>query len=143
MATGPFARIVLLLLYVMVLSTTVQSRAFLSAPMESVSENSNLRISAHKRPRRESVGLDTEQCALLTNPWIETTGPVNSQEPFYRIRVHPRSEENAPRTMFPEQSLFRFIKRIYQCCQMGYHCGSVKGIQGRLHGMEHVFLCVR
>ncbi|KAL2092288.1 hypothetical protein ACEWY4_012086 [Coilia grayii] len=141
MATGLPARIVLLHLYVLVLLTTVQSRALRGVQTKSVSENGDLRITAHRRSRRGSADFDLEQCAALSIPWNEATGPVNTQEQFYRIRVHPMSEESAPRTIFPEQPLFRFIKRIYQCCQMGYHCGSVKGIQGRLkHGTGLEFI---
>ncbi|XP_041957195.1 uncharacterized protein si:ch211-170d8.2 [Alosa sapidissima] len=133
MAAGHLARIVLIFLCVMVLIITAQSRVLLVQRFKSVRENTDLRINSHRRVRRGSVDSDMEQCAVLTAPWNEATGPVDSQEKLYRIRVHSMLEGSALRTVFPEQPLFRFIRRVYRCCQMGYHCGSVKGIQGRLH----------
>lgn len=132
MAAGRLTRIVLLCLGVTVLIMTAQSRALLKRS-KYVTENKNLRFYSHRRSRRGIVESDVEQCAVLTAPWDEATGPVNSQEQLLRIRVHSMSEGSALRTIFPEQPLFRFIRRVYRCCQMGYHCGSVKGIQGRLH----------
>ena len=133
MAAGRLARIVSLLLCVMVLLMTAQSRALRGQRSKSVIDNRGSRINTHRRSRRGSAESDLEQCTMLTAPWNEATGPVNIQEQLYRIRILSMSEDSALRTIFPEQPLFRFIRRVYRCCQMGYHCGSVKGIQGQLY----------
>lgn len=139
MAAGRLARIVLFCLSVAVVLLTAQSRALLGKRSKYITENRDSRINSPRRSRRGIVESDVEQCAVFTAPWIEATGPVNSQEQLYRIRVHSMSEGSTLRTIFPEQSLFRFIRRVYRCCQMGYHCGSVKGIQGRLHHGSSIF----
>ncbi|KAB5567938.1 hypothetical protein PHYPO_G00238570 [Pangasianodon hypophthalmus] len=50
---------------------------------------------------------------------------------MYRLKVLPMSKDGPHRLVFPEQPLFRFIRRVYRCCQMGHHCRGVKGLQGR------------
>ncbi|KAF4070340.1 hypothetical protein AMELA_G00284400 [Ameiurus melas] len=73
------------------------------------------------------------QCGQLTAPWTETEVPSLSGDwsLMYRLKVFPMSQEGPHRLVFPEQPLFRFVRRVYRCCQMGHHCGGVKGLQGR------------
>lgn len=73
------------------------------------------------------------QCGLLTAPWTDTrvTSPSGDWSHMYRLKVLAMSTDGPQRLVFPEQPLFGFIRRVYRCCQMGHHCGGVKGLQGR------------
>ncbi|KAG5840704.1 uncharacterized protein si:ch211-170d8.2 [Anguilla anguilla] len=91
-----------------------------------------------RRRRRDTLETQREHCALLAAPWMESTGHFEGEGQLYRLRVLSLSEEGPRRTVFPEQPLFRFVRRVYRCCQMGFHCRGVKGIQGRLNGGSEV-----
>ncbi|KAM9475918.1 uncharacterized protein Hap1MRO34_011636 [Clarias gariepinus] len=79
--------------------------------------------------RAEAAG----QCGELTAPWTRSTAASVSgdRSRVYRLRVFGVSPDGASRLVFPEQPLFSFVRRVYRCCQMGHHCGAVKGLQGR------------
>ncbi|XP_036382048.1 uncharacterized protein si:ch211-170d8.2 [Megalops cyprinoides] len=91
-----------------------------------------------RRRRRESLETQMEHCALLAAPWTEATGNFEDSGQLYRLRVLSLQDGGLRRPVFPEQPLFRFVRRVYRCCQMGFHCRGVKGIQGRLTGGSEV-----
>ncbi|KAK3566277.1 hypothetical protein QTP86_030568, partial [Hemibagrus guttatus] len=73
------------------------------------------------------------QCGQLTASWTDTevTSLSGDWTHMYRLKVLPMSQDGSHHLVFPEQPLFRFIRRVYRCCQMGHRCGGVKGLQGR------------
>lgn len=79
------------------------------------------------------------QCGQLTAPWTDTevTSLSGDWTLMYRLKVLPLSKDGPHRLVFPEQPLFRFIRRVYRCCQMGHRCGGVKGLQGRDTAGQH------
>ncbi|KAJ8414764.1 hypothetical protein AAFF_G00022870 [Aldrovandia affinis] len=91
-----------------------------------------------RRRRRDSAETQREHCALLAAPWMEATGHFEDNGQLYRLRVLSLPEGGPRRGVFPELPLFRFVRRVYRCCQMGFHCRGVKGIQGRLNGGSEV-----
>ncbi|XP_046904189.1 uncharacterized protein si:ch211-170d8.2 [Hypomesus transpacificus] len=93
-----------------------------------------LRSDSFRRLRRETLEAQREQCALLTEPWTETYGSQGDLAKSLHLRVLSLPLGGSRRTVFPEQPLFRYVRRVYRCCQIGFHCKSVKGIQGRLSG---------
>uniref|UniRef100_A0AAY4CXX5 Uncharacterized protein n=1 Tax=Denticeps clupeoides TaxID=299321 RepID=A0AAY4CXX5_9TELE len=95
---------------------------------------------AQRRPRRGGPeGRGSGHCAPLAAPWAESVGPAGDRGLSYRVRVLPGFGESRRRAVFIEQPLFRFVRRVYRCCQAGHRCGGVKGIQGRMSGdMEFV-----
>ncbi|XP_066546025.1 uncharacterized protein LOC136713037 [Amia ocellicauda] len=95
------------------------------------------------RPRRrvraqDSLQHQQEQCALMTGPWVEAAGGGGRAGQLYRLRMVPLSAEGPRRAVFPEQPLFQFVRRVYRCCQLGFSCRTVKGIQGRMTGDAEV-----
>ncbi|KAF7694817.1 uncharacterized protein si:ch211-170d8.2 [Silurus meridionalis] len=82
---------------------------------------------------RMSESPEAGQCGQLTAPWTDTevTSLSGDWSLMYRLKVLPMSKDGPHRLVFPEQPLFRFVRRVYRCCQMGHHCGGVKGLQGR------------
>ncbi|XP_026115121.1 uncharacterized protein si:ch211-170d8.2 [Carassius auratus] len=82
-----------------------------------------------RRGRREP-GPEPDQCTLLSAPWTESTTPLGDWGQMYRLMILSTMSDGPRRAVFPEQPLFRFVRRVYRCCKVGYHCGSVKGIQG-------------
>ncbi|XP_066500463.1 uncharacterized protein si:ch211-170d8.2 [Hoplias malabaricus] len=71
------------------------------------------------------------KCAALDSPWTEARLQRGHWGHIYRLRVLSMSRDGAKRTVFPEEPLFRYVRRVYRCCQMGFYCRGVKGIQGR------------
>ncbi|TUM11644.1 Hepatocyte nuclear factor 1-alpha [Bagarius yarrelli] len=76
---------------------------------------------------------EAEQCDQLTAPWRDTqlSSLSGDWSYMYRLKLLAMSKDGTHRPVFPEQPLFRFIRRVYRCCQMGHQCGGVKGLQGR------------
>uniref|UniRef100_A0A3B1K8K5 Si:ch211-170d8.2 n=1 Tax=Astyanax mexicanus TaxID=7994 RepID=A0A3B1K8K5_ASTMX len=75
-----------------------------------------------------------KMCTTLAMPWTEARLQGGHWGHIYRLKVLNMGEGGPKRAVFPEQSLFRFVRRVYHCCQMGFHCGGVKGLQGREAG---------
>nr|XP_023696524.1 uncharacterized protein LOC111858736 [Paramormyrops kingsleyae] len=92
---------------------------------------------AFERWRRESIEMQREHCALLAAPWKETRGGGDRGHQ-YRLRILSLPEGGPRRAVFPEQTLFGFVRRVYRCCQMGFLCRSIKGIQGQLSADSEV-----
>lgn len=90
-------------------------------------------------PGRMPESPEAGQCGQLTTPWTETgiTSQSGDWSNMYRLKVLPMSTDGPHRLVFPEQPLFRFFRRVYRCCQLGHHCGGVKGLQGREAAGEH------
>ena len=99
-----------------------------------------LRSDSFRRLRRETMEAQREQCALLTEPWTETYGPQGDLAKSLHLRVLSLPLGGSRRTVFPEQPLFRYVRRVYRCCQIGFHCKSVKGIQGRSSGGKRLLI---
>lgn len=94
-----------------------------------------LRTDALRRWRRAAVGTHRERCAELTAPWQENTRAAPDDDATrLQLRVRPFTPRAAQGLVFPEKSLFSFVRRVYHCCQEGLSCRSLKGIQGRLRG---------
>ncbi|XP_010874624.2 uncharacterized protein si:ch211-170d8.2 [Esox lucius] len=91
-----------------------------------------------RRLRRESVDTQRQHCALLAAPWVETNTIPKDLAQLHRLRVLSMPQDGLRRAVFPEQPLFRFVRRVYHCCQLGFHCRGVKGIQGRISGDTEV-----
>ncbi|CAB1319646.1 unnamed protein product [Coregonus sp. 'balchen'] len=87
-----------------------------------------------RRWRRENEETQRQHCALLSAPWMETNAYPMELAQLHRLRVGSMPQGGLRRTVFPEQPLFRFVRRVYHCCQLGFHCRGVKGIQGRISG---------
>ncbi|CAB1321810.1 unnamed protein product, partial [Coregonus sp. 'balchen'] len=87
-----------------------------------------------RRWRRESEATQRQHCALLAVPWIETNALPMDLAQLHRLRVLSMPQGGLRRAVFPEQPLFRFVRRVYHCCQLRFHCRGVKGIQGRISG---------
>ncbi|XP_036434111.1 uncharacterized protein si:ch211-170d8.2 [Colossoma macropomum] len=84
-----------------------------------------------KSPSLEEV---EKKCTSLAMPWTEARLQGGHWGHIYRLKVLSMGKDGAKRAVFPEQPLFGFVRRVYHCCQMGFHCGGVKGIQGREAG---------
>ncbi|KAM8760229.1 uncharacterized protein AB9X84_008369 [Acanthopagrus schlegelii] len=104
-----------------------------------------LRTDALRRWRRAAAGTHRERCAELTAPWQENTRAAPDDDATrLQLRVRPFTPRAAQGLVFPEKSLFSFVRRVYHCCQEGLSCRSLKGIQGRLRGDTDVeFLLTR
>lgn len=88
-----------------------------------------------RMPRSAAAG----QCSQLTAPWTGSQ-PASAAADWscvYRLKVAPMSEDGPQRPVFPQQPLFRFIRRVYRCCRLGHRCGGVKGLQGRGTAGQH------
>ncbi|XP_072538737.1 uncharacterized protein [Salminus brasiliensis] len=88
-------------------------------------------------PSREEA---EKKCTTLAMPWTEARLQGGHWGHIYRLKVLNMGRDGPRRAVFPEQPLFRFVRRVYHCCQMGFHCGGVKGIQGREAGGNIEFL---
>lgn len=77
-----------------------------------------------------------ERCAELAAPWLENRQAAVDNGTVLQLRVRPFSPGVSRGLVFPEKSLFNFVRGVYRCCQEGLNCRSVKGIQGRLRGGE-------
>lgn len=94
-----------------------------------------LRTDALRRWRRAVAGTHRERCAELAAPWQENTRAAPEDDATrLQLRVRPFTPRAAQGLVFPEKSLFSFVRRVYHCCQEGLSCRSLKGIQGRLRG---------
>ncbi|XP_030622947.1 uncharacterized protein LOC115806401 [Chanos chanos] len=102
-------------------------------------EDTTERTNQQRRFRRENPSTNSHHCALLSSPWLESNVPSKDRGLIYRLKVLPMSD-GPRRAVFPEQPLFRFVRRVYRCCQTGNRCENVKGIQGRLSGSHIDFL---
>uniref|UniRef100_A0A8C8GJW6 Uncharacterized protein n=1 Tax=Oncorhynchus tshawytscha TaxID=74940 RepID=A0A8C8GJW6_ONCTS len=87
-----------------------------------------------RRWRRESDETQRQHCAMLSAPWMETSAYPMELALLHRLRVRSMAQGGLRRTVFPEQPLFHFVRRVYHCCQLGFHCRGVKGIQGSISG---------
>ncbi|XP_016087874.1 uncharacterized protein [Sinocyclocheilus grahami] len=132
MATITRARVSLLVLAFMTIAIGVQCRSLRTQlrKVTSFQGERKIRIGhVQRRSRREPVS-EHDHCALLSAPWTESTPPLGDWGQMYRLKIQSTMSDGPRRAVFPEQPLFRFVRRVYRCCQVGYHCGSVKGIQG-------------
>lgn len=132
MATVTRTRVSLLVLAFMAITIGVQCRSLRSQlrKVTSFQGERKIRIGHVQRRSRREPGSGHDQCALLSAPWTESTTPLGDWGQMYRLTILSTMSDGPRRAVFPEQALFRFVRRVYRCCQVGYHCGSVKGIQG-------------
>lgn len=132
MATVTRTRVSLLVLAFMAITIGVQCRSLRSQlrKVTSFQGERKIRIGHVQRRSRREPGSEHDQCALLSAPWTESTTPLGDWGQMYRLKILSTMSDGPRRAVFPEQALFRFVRRVYRCCQVGYHCGSVKGIQG-------------
>uniref|UniRef100_A0A3P8SCQ5 Uncharacterized protein n=1 Tax=Amphiprion percula TaxID=161767 RepID=A0A3P8SCQ5_AMPPE len=103
---------------------------------------SQLSKTAHESPepalrtaasRRRIAEAHRERCAELAAPWLENMQQAPGDNgTLLQLRVRPFSPGSSRGLVFPEKSLFSFVRRVYRCCQEGVNCRSVKGIQGLL-----------
>lgn len=119
-----------------VFGRAVDSHAWPSQTSEIADESSRstLRADALRRWRREITEAHRERCAELSAPWMENTQAAMDNATMLQLRVRPFIPGVSRGLIFPEKSLFNFVRRVYRCCQEGLNCRSVKGIQGRLRG---------
>jgi len=96
------------------------------------SYRSSPRLHMLKRWKREVRDTHREPCAELTAPWMESTDPPADKAALLRLRVRAFAPGASRNTVFPGKSLFNFVRRVYRCCQEGFLCRNVKGIQGHL-----------
>lgn len=117
-----------------VFGRAVGMQEFLSQPPNIGEEHGRLTLRTFmlRRWRREIIETQRGRCADLVAPWMETTEPPEDFAQMLRIRVRSYHPGDSRRIVFPEQSLLRFIRRVYHCCQVRLHCRRVKGIQGHL-----------
>lgn len=98
--------------------------------------------SERRRWRRDSTE-DTrrDRCAELGAAWMENARHAEEEEDtamVLRLRGRLFSPADASRgLLFPGRPLFNFVRKVYQCCQGGGVCSSVKGIQGRMRGGKY------
>lgn len=117
-----------------VLGRAVNSQVFLSHSPKSAVETSGstLRTDASRRGMAENP---RERCAELAAPWLENAQHApEDNATMLQLRVRPFSPGASRGLVFPGKPLFSFVRRVYQCCQEGLNCRSVKGIQGRWRG---------
>ncbi|XP_073321901.1 uncharacterized protein [Pagrus major] len=135
MASARCSWIALFLLSVMtcgVSGRAVNTQGF--APRDEPS-GQTLRTDALRRWRRAVAGTHRERCAELAAPWQENTRAAPEDDAtLLQLRVRPFSPKASQGLVFPDKSLFSFVRRVYHCCQEGLSCRSLKGIQGRLRG---------
>ncbi|XP_076859459.1 uncharacterized protein LOC143512720 [Brachyhypopomus gauderio] len=91
-----------------------------------------------RRSPEEPESGQQQYCSLLSAPWTEINFPFATWSHLYRLKISPMSRDVPRRPVFPEQPLFRYVRRVYRCCQKGYRCGSVKGLQGRDVGGSNI-----
>nr|XP_055024240.1 uncharacterized protein si:ch211-170d8.2 [Misgurnus anguillicaudatus] len=139
MAAVTHARISLLILAFVALTVGVQCRSLRKQirKVTSFQGERKIRMDIQRRIRREP-GSERDQCALLSAPWTESTAPFGDWGQMYRLKILSTMGDGPRRAVFPEPPLFQFVRRVYRCCQVGYHCGSVKGIQGRKPGDSNI-----
>ncbi|KAF7654682.1 hypothetical protein LDENG_00066440 [Lucifuga dentata] len=82
--------------------------------------------------RREIAETHRERCVELAAPWLENTQPAADNATLIPLRVRPLSPGGSQGMVFPGKPLFSFVRRVYRCCQEGFLCRRVKGIQGRI-----------
>ncbi|XP_049618755.1 uncharacterized protein si:ch211-170d8.2 [Syngnathus scovelli] len=104
-----------------------------SPGMSTRSPRPSLRTDLLRRWRRGAAEAHRERCAELTAAWQES--PHRSprrNSTVLRLSVRPLSSGASWGLVFPEKPLFSFVRRVYRCCQDGFDCRNVKGLQGRL-----------
>ncbi|XP_050973223.1 uncharacterized protein si:ch211-170d8.2 [Labeo rohita] len=140
MATVTLTRVSLLFLAFMTIAIGVQCRSLRTQlrTVTSFQGERKIRIGHVQRRSRREPGSEHDQCALLSAPWTESTTPLGDWGQMYRLKILSTMSDGPRRAVFPEQPLFRFVRRVYRCCQVGYHCGSVKGIQGGKVGDSNI-----
>ncbi|XP_051965376.1 uncharacterized protein LOC127631323 [Xyrauchen texanus] len=140
MATVTHTLIPLLFLAFMAFPVGVQSRSLRAQirKMTSFHGERKIRIGHVQKRIRRDPGSERDQCALLNAPWTESSTRLGDWGQMYRLKILTTMSDGPRRAVFPEQPLFRFVRRVYRCCQVGYHCGSVKGIQGRKLGDSNI-----
>ncbi|XP_077079333.1 uncharacterized protein LOC143732289 [Siphateles boraxobius] len=136
MATVTRTRVSLLVLAFMAITIGVQCRSLRKGT--SYQGELKIRIGHVQRRSRREPGSEHDQCALLSAPWTESSSPLGDWGHMYRLKILSTMSDVPRRAVFPEQALFRFVRRVYRCCQVGYHCGSVKGIQGGKIGDSNI-----
>ncbi|KAL4660369.1 hypothetical protein GN956_G473 [Arapaima gigas] len=117
---------VLLLLSGLTLPNGGHCRALHPPPSKPLSSHDN-----------DSEGTRQEQCELTGALWKETTGVVTvpgHEIATYRMKVLPLPRGGPARPVSPEEALRSFSARVYRCCQMGFQCRGVRGIQGHRSG---------
>lgn len=113
------------------LGRSVESVGILSQPAGD-GDVPTLRVDVRRRGAAEA---HRERCAKLSGPWAENPQLAPGDDAtLLQLRVRPFSPAASRGLVFPEKSLFSFIRRVYRCCQQRVNCRSVKGIQGRLRG---------
>ena len=93
---------------------------------------SNPRLHMLKRWKREVTDAHRQPCAELSAPWRESSEPPAEGATLLRLRVRSFAQGGPRSAVFPGKSLFNFVRRVYRCCQEGFLCRNVKGIQGHL-----------
>ncbi|XP_056319268.1 uncharacterized protein si:ch211-170d8.2 [Danio aesculapii] len=142
MASVTRTRVLLLVLAFMVTVIGVQCRSLRTQLRKVTSFHGERKIRIGHVPRRSrrEPGTEQDQCGVLSAPWTESSGPLEDWSQMYHLKILSTINDGPRRAVFPEQPLFRFVRRVYRCCQAGYHCGSVKGIQGGKVGNNIEFL---
>ncbi|KAK1160048.1 hypothetical protein AOXY_G21544 [Acipenser oxyrinchus oxyrinchus] len=82
-------------------------------------------IKRHQQPR----------CVHMTEPWTvgrPSAASLPGDRLVYRLKVHASSAAGQRQPIFPQQQLFQYLGKVYQCCKTGFVCRKIKGIQGRL-----------
>ncbi|KAA0713829.1 hypothetical protein E1301_Tti015578 [Triplophysa tibetana] len=140
MATVTHARVSLLVLAFVAVTVGVHCRSLRTQfrKVTSFQGERKIRIAHVQRRMRREPGSEREQCALLSAPWTESSAPFGDWGQMYRLKILSTTSDGSRPAVFPEQPLFQFVRRVYRCCQIGYHCGSVKGIQGRKPGDSNI-----
>ncbi|CAL8294816.1 uncharacterized protein si:ch211-170d8.2 [Gadus morhua] len=101
------------------------------------SYRSNPRLHMVKRLKREVMDAHRQPCAELNAPWRESTAQPAEGATLLRLRVRSFAQGGPRSAVFPGKSLFNFVRRAYRCCQEGFLCRNVKGIQGHLREGAH------
>ncbi|XP_051950011.1 uncharacterized protein si:ch211-170d8.2 [Xyrauchen texanus] len=142
MATVTHILIPLLFLAFMAFPIGIQCRSLRAhlRKMTSFQGERKIRTGHVQRRIRREPDSERDQCDLQSAPWTESTTPVGDWGQMYRLKILSTMSDGPRRAVFPERPLFRFVRRVYRCCQLGYHCGSVKGIQGQKVGGNIEFL---
>ncbi|CAL8343335.1 unnamed protein product [Lota lota] len=115
----------------------VDTREYMAPSPQIVGEppRSNPRLHMLKRWKREV--MDAHPCAELTSPWKESSAQPAERATVLRLRIRSYAQGGSRSAVFPGKSLFNFVRRAYRCCQEGFLCRNVKGIQGHLREGAH------